>query len=220
MATLKFSGYEWEIRSWSGAPGPNQFYVGNALVDDKGALHLKAQPFGGVWKCAEVRTMQLFFGSGTLEYHVQTDLSNLDINVVLGLFAYLRDNPVSVSHIKEMDVEYARWGDPNYKPKGKYTVFPNVDGHSLTDNPFMTSPAGPTVHKIIRSSQGVIFQSFDNSGKQFAGWTFAPSNPLDLVPQDPLLAYLQLWLIKGQAPTNAKPVELIISGFKFTPQGG
>lgn len=219
MSTIIALGHEWEVRGYPGAPGPNQFNAANVSVDSAGNIHLKAQPIGGVWNCAEARTDQLYFGFGTLEFHVLTDLSKLDVNVVFAMFVHERD---STPGVEEADIEYAEWGDPNYAKQwqGKDTVFPEAAGNPLTDHQFKGSPAGPSVHRIIRSATGIQFQHLDSKGNQWAGWNFSPTNPQILIPQKPLLAFVQLWLINGKAPTDGKPVDIAISQFKFTPQGG
>jgi hypothetical protein len=216
--TVNYMGLTLDVRDYDGAPGPNKWSPGNVTVDDKGALHLNITHVGDQWPCAEART-QILYGSGTSEWHVQSDINALDPGVCFGLFIFPHDTPATKKQTEECDIEITRWRDPNCPP-GKFTVFPEMDGYNLVDHLFKGIPAGPTVHKLFRTKTKVMFAIYDSKGKQCASWTYAPKQPLIYVPQKPLLAYFQLWLVSGKPPINGKPVEIIIPWFKFTPYEG
>ena len=50
-----------------------------------------------------------------------------------------------------------------------------------------------------------------------ADWTYAPKNAARDVPQSPLVVHMNLWLTEGRAPSDGKPIEVVIRDFRFTP---
>jgi hypothetical protein len=117
--TLQFSGYTWEVRSGGGNPGPcEDWKEGNAWTDENGFLHLKISKGNGMWHCAEVSTLESF-DFGRYQFWVIGQIDTLDPNVVLGLFSY--QGPPGTN---EIDIEMARWGDPN-NPNLHYTIWPS-----------------------------------------------------------------------------------------------
>ena len=50
LSTLKFSGYEWQIRQVSSdRGGPNDYDPANAWIDGERRLHLRIAAAGGKW---------------------------------------------------------------------------------------------------------------------------------------------------------------------------
>ena len=56
---LKFSGYDWNVRTIAGDRGGlnNLYDADNAWTDDSGALHLRIKKRAGRWACAEVEAV-------------------------------------------------------------------------------------------------------------------------------------------------------------------
>ncbi len=222
-STLWFSGYEWSVRFGSGGPGPNQWSQSNVWVDENGYLHLKISKVAGVWYCAELQTLERL-GFGTYQFQVQGRIDTLDPNVVLGLFNYTVPG-VGPDGTNEIDIEFSRWGDPDYS-NGSYTVWPAQAGYQHKTYPFDFSLAGKlySTHRFQWSSKQIKFQSLygrrNDNRNQFAGWVFSPQLYLKRIPQHSLPLHLNLWLMLGRAPMNGKGVEVIINSFKFTPGGG
>ena len=67
----------------------------------------------------------------------------------------------------------------------------------------------------------VVFQSLhgwrtDDSNLIYQQ-TYAPSLYGMYIPQIPMPARINLWLFRGSAPSNGKPVEVVIRKFSFSP---
>lgn len=109
--TLKFSGYEWEVRSAGlQGPGPNRWDPENVSVDSKGQLHLKITKVADEWRCAEL-TLKKRLGFGRYQFQVIGRIDQLDRNIVLGLFNYPTPD-VGKEGTNEIDIEFARWAAP------------------------------------------------------------------------------------------------------------
>jgi hypothetical protein len=67
--SVRFSGYDWRVKSGSAEPGPNTFSDGeeNVRVDSDGRLHLRITYRDGRWYCAEV-VNQRSLGYGTYQF--------------------------------------------------------------------------------------------------------------------------------------------------------
>ncbi|HNR30783.1 MAG TPA: hypothetical protein PKI11_07820, partial [Candidatus Hydrogenedentes bacterium] len=109
---LFFSGREWRVKRAAApvGPGPNLFSDGldNVWLDRAGRLHLRIGNEGGVFRCAEVISLESF-GYGAYVFHLDSAVDALDLNAVLGLFTW--SDEAAYNH-REIDIEFARWGDP------------------------------------------------------------------------------------------------------------
>ncbi len=217
--TLWFSGYQWTVRSGWGGPGPNRWSAANVWKDTSGYLHLKLSKQNGRWYSAELNTVKRF-GFGKYQFQVIGAIDKFDPNVVLGLFNYPTAD-VGKDGTNEIDIEFARWGNPTY-PIGNYTVWPVLDGLAQKSRSFAFSLSGlNTTQRFTWRSKQVYFQSLrgfhnDNSG-QYASWLYKPNDYLNRISQQAMPVHINLWLFKGNAPTDGKQVEIIIKNFKYTP---
>jgi hypothetical protein len=108
--TLRFSGYQWEIRQDASDHGGyrNLFNPSNAWTDANGFLHLRVTKQGDDWVSAEVRLARsLGYGSYRL---VVRDSSRLEPAAVFAMFTLDESSPS-----REMDIEVSRWGEPEDK---------------------------------------------------------------------------------------------------------
>ncbi|MBD1384704.1 hypothetical protein IDJ75_05390 [Mucilaginibacter rigui] len=220
--TIKWSGYTWKVKEPAEAtgPGPNYWSGNNVWVDGSGWLHLKVSKNAttGHWECAEVASTESF-GMGTYQWQIDADVDKFDKNLVLGLFDYSGTDARD-----EIDIEFARWGNSSY-PNLNYTVYPKLGDpprHTSFSTEF-TSPNGTyTTHKFTRTADKITFKTLyghvndeprDNLfiSKEFK----SPSVSISSVSMPVLL---NLWLFKGQAPTDDKPFEVVIHSFKFSAQ--
>ncbi len=226
--TLRFAGYEWEVREGAGGPGPNAWDARNAWVDEAGQLHLKisrrasqpevGKPEAEAWSCAEV-TVKNRLGFGRYQFQVAGRLDLFDPNVVLGLFNYTTPD-VGPDGTNEIDIEFARWGEAGH-PGGNYTVWPALPGSTEPGLTFPLPQAQTSTHRFMWRSGSVRFQSLsgfrENNEGEFLRWKFEPPEPRRLVPQHPLPLHLNLWLFRGRAPQNGKEIEIVIHSFSFKP---
>lgn len=116
---LRFSGYDWQVKSSEGkvGPGPN-FFDGSpdsAFIDAKGRLHLKIRKTDKGWTCSEV-VLSKSLGYGRCSFTLETQPKLLDDRVILGAFLYADDT-------REIDFELTRWGDAK-SFNGQFVVQP------------------------------------------------------------------------------------------------
>ena len=205
--TLAFDGHQWTVKVATRkiGPGPNLFSPDLAWVDANGHLHLRIAKVGGRWNVSEVIN-QASLGYGTYSWTVRADLNGLDRQVVLGLFTW-NDDP-AFNH-REIDVEFARWGNAADPANGQLVVQPyDTPGNLLriTQAPGLAT----TTHGFTwRPDRVEFFTSASPST-----WTYAGAD----VPQaGGENARMNLWLFRGLAPSNGQPAEVVITDFTFTP---
>jgi hypothetical protein len=119
---LKFSGYDWDVRTIaSDRGGSSHPYSGdNAWTDSTGALHLRISKTSDGWSCAEV-VLNRSLGYGTYVLVVR-DISHLEPAAVLSMTTF--DEWGGEQYYREMDVEVSRWGDASDKYNAQYVVEP------------------------------------------------------------------------------------------------
>lgn len=217
---LSFSGYDWWVKSNAtpAGPGPNYWSnsTNNVWVDALGRLHLRISNRSNQWQCAEVFSARSF-GYGRYRFRVEAPVNDLDPNVVLGMFTYSDD--ATYSH-REIDLECSRWGNANDGSNAQFAVQPSSAGHKLR----ITVPAGVTdsTHLFTWETNQVRFQCQRGGYSPdplptnlLATWTYALT-----VPQaGDESARINLWLYRGNPPTDANEVEVIIRSFEFVPLG-
>ena len=221
--TIKFSGYDWEIRpsEKSGGPGPNDWEENNASVDRDGCLHLKLTQRGGRWYFAEVYTRKAL-GFGLYQFQIAGRVDRLDPNVVFGLFNYPQPE-VGPDGTDEIDIEFARWGEPS-APICNYTVWPVRAALKQTTRSFAVSLSGegPTTHSFAWSPASVLFRSVagrqEDRSQPLASWQYQPQDPTRPHSHKPMPVHINLWCFQGHPPRNGQQVELVVRSFKFTPR--
>jgi hypothetical protein len=119
--TLRFSGYDWEIRQIASDRGgsPQRYHPDNAWVDAQGLLHLRIARREGHWTCAEVKLTRSL-GYGTYALTVR-DSSRLEPAAVLSMFTW--DDVAGAESHREVDIELTRWGNPDSQ-NAQYVVQP------------------------------------------------------------------------------------------------
>jgi hypothetical protein len=216
---IRFSGYDWLVKNTEETrlgPGPN-FYsdsTRNVWVDSTGKLHLRIERRAGRWYSAEVVSVASF-GYGTYRWYVDSPVDNMDPNVVLGLFTWHDD---TAHNHRELDIEFARWGNAAYA-NAQYTVQPYaVPGNQVT----FTQPgsAPQSTHSLTWAPGSAAFTSLrghsptsPDPSLRIASKTFTQGVPVAGGEN----ARMNLWLFEGNAPTNRKDVEIVVSRFEFVP---
>ncbi|MBN1267969.1 MAG: glycoside hydrolase family 16 protein [Kiritimatiellae bacterium] len=212
-AQLDFSGYRWNIREWSGAPGPNEWSTNCVWLDGDGALHLRIKEIGSTWYCGEVSTTQSF-GYGEYRWYVMGRPQWFDSNVVAGLFTYFDDE-------HEVDIEFT-YAFTDNQTNLHYTVQPWWEaGHQYMRAMSVTSDY--TTHCFTWNPREIRWQSWYGHSP-----APSPTNPIieewtytgDGVPGDTNEhVHINQWLFEGVAPdlTATQNLELIIKEFRYTP---
>lgn len=206
-SSITWSGHDWTVKSHSRkiGPGPNFFSVESAkVVGDE--LHLSITRSGNKWYAAEVINTATL-GYGTYTWTVGP-MGPLDPNVVLGLFTW-NDDP-AYNH-REIDFEYAKWGNAADTNNAQYVVQPwDTDGndHRWQQQSFGVS----TVHSFTWTPEAVVFRSATANGQILEEWTYdGPDVP---VPGGEN-ARMNLWLYRGAAPQDGMPVTVVLESFSF-----
>jgi hypothetical protein len=213
IGDLSFSNYTWLVKKSIGkaGPGPNYFYFDNnsSYVDPEDRLHLNLLKRDGEWYSSEV-ILSKSLGYGEYSFFVDSDVSRLDKNVVLGLFIYdlsLLNQP-NYYH-REIDIEMAKWGFESEKNTQLTVQGPSPQTAMRTLSLNSTKPAififdwqpGRVDYKIIESS----------SNKTLADWSYSG----DLVPtHGEEHTRINLWA-HGGPPSDGKEQEIVISRFSF-----
>ena len=204
--TLRFSGYDWTVKSGTAGPGPNNFSdrEENVRVDSDGRLHLRITYRDGQWYSAEV-VNQKSFGFGTYRFFINSSISEMDPNAVLGMFTW-SDDP-AFAH-RELDVEISQWGKRDDKD-AQFVVQPwDRIGHLIR---FTMPPTPSSLHSFAWNSRAVVFESRAANGEMLHQHIFS-----DGIPQAGTEnARINLWLMNGGAPMDGKPIEVVLDRFQF-----
>ena len=207
--TISWSGHEWHVKSHSRkiGPGPNFFSSANVEVVGE-ELRLSITRSGNRWYAAEVINAGSF-GYGTYTWTVGP-MDPLDPQVVLGLFTW-NDDP-AYNH-REIDVEYAKWGNAAEANNAQYVVQPYDalgNEHRWRQQEFGVS----TVHAFTWSPDSVAFRSATASGVILQAWTY---EGLDVPVEGGENARMNLWLFRGAAPQVGEPVTVVLESFSYEP---
>jgi hypothetical protein len=207
--TVQFSGYTWEVKSSDEGvgPGPNYFSdsTDNVRVDSSGRLHLKLTYSNGRWYCAEVINTQSL-GLGRYSFRLGSPVSDLDSNVVLGLFTW-SDDPAYNN--REIDIEFSRWAKSDDLTNGQYVVQPYQRTRNLRR--ISQRPLASSTHSFDWRRTAVRFAS---SSAAPSTWTYRGS---DIPVPGSEHVRMNLWLFRGAFPTDGRPAEVIVKSFKFEP---
>lgn len=212
---ITWSGYDWTVRTTNQAlqgPGPNLFNdsESNVWLDENNFLHLKITNDTNNWYCAEIFS-DLSFGYGKYIFKLSPGYTDLDVNVVVGLFTYLDDQ-------HEIDIEFTRWGDAAAK-NSQYVCQPYyISGNQ---HRFTTEGSSQNAsHAFTWCEDYIKFHS--EYGNTFEGtestlieeWFYTGES----IPEPSTeRVHLNLWLFQGNVPTNEQECEVIIQEFQFLP---
>lgn len=207
---ITFAGCDWYVKSGFWGPGPNNFSDSeeSVWVDDQGRLHLKIRQIGTTWYCAEVYTTQ-FTTYGEHRFLVDGRIDQLDRNIVLGLFTYSND-------ASEIDIEFSRWGDPNFAKVGSFTVQPwettgncerficHLDSAKSTHY-FNWQPDSVT----FASMHGHFLSEPPAPNYYIYHWTYQGKD----TPRSSnnLRTHINYWLNRGDRPLDIRTLEVIIT---------
>ncbi|HXC48825.1 MAG TPA: hypothetical protein VNU20_11075 [Candidatus Sulfotelmatobacter sp.] len=158
---LRWSGYDWEVRTISADRGGlnNLYGADNAWTDASGALHMRITKKGDRWSCAELE-MTHSLGYGTYIVTVR-DTTQLEPAAVLSLNTF--DDWGGDQHYRELDIEFGRWGDAADKNNAQFGIQPfYVPGNVA---PFVV-PKGTLAHSMHWESGRASFKTVRGSSTQ------------------------------------------------------
>ena len=205
---INFSGYEWIVRTSKDkkeGPGPNVFSDSeeNVWLDEEGRLHLKIVQRNGYWYCAGV-TLKQTQGHKKYVFYLASRVDNLDENVVGGLFIYKNDD-------EEIDIEFSRWSNANNQ-NAQFATQPTVNaGNKLRYD--MALKTNRSTHFFDWKANQIEFGSYQGHTLTpemddiIQSWRYTGN---DIPPLNDERLKMNLWLFKGQSPSNGQPAEMII----------
>ncbi len=221
--TISFSGYEWSVKNsgnelWG--PGPNYFSesTSNVWVDSLDRLHLKITKRNNQWQCSEVLLNQSL-GNGKYVFHLAgTTAGLMNENAVLGLFTW--DDTAASDNYREIDIEFARWGNASEPTNAQFVVQPwNTPGNLVRWTFPLT--AETSTHWFDWQPDSISFgstkgaSSFHPYDSLITSWTYTGA---DIPSAGTERVHLNLWLMNGLAPSDSQEIEIIISKFEFNPE--
>ncbi len=236
---LRWAGLDWWVKYATGNPGPNAYShsAENVFVDAEGNLHLRITRTedpnltakGYSWACAEIVTYRTL-GYGRYTLRTATSCDALDPNAIFGFFTW-SDGTLDPRN-REMDIEWARWGDPARPTNAQFVVQPSGASGNLRRlalpsaatelEQWFTWQPDPAAAWAI-DPRRVAFGATD--GATVLEWTYPADVPAGREPAVPESrdehVDIDLWLCKGAGaefarPARDEPVEVVVRSFSFT----
>jgi hypothetical protein len=209
MPTLRFSGYEWRVRSVPSERGgwPNRYDPANAWTDAAGALHLRIARNGEGWTCAEV-ILNRSLGYGTYTFTVR-GVEHLSPWVVMGLFTW--DDVAGAERFREMAIETSRWGDPA-NANMQYVIQPYFVPANVRR---FQGPPGPLTHTLRWELGRAAFGTHRGGGQGgvVAQHVFTSGVPL---PGNETVR-MNLYVFGDPSRALPEPTEVVVESFEYAP---
>jgi len=213
IVPLRFSGYDWKVRTVSAARGGlnNLYDADNAWTDESGALHLRISNKTAGWTCAQV-VLARSLGYGTYNFFVR-DSARLDPAVVLSLHTY--DDSAGDQHFREWDIEIGRWGRTASRENAQFGIQPFYVPGNLAR---FTEPPGSLTYSMLWEPGRAVFKAFRGSSIQpsahsFYEHTFTAGIPS---PGQELLE-IMFYIVASKKSPLQKNTEVIIDKFEYLP---
>jgi hypothetical protein len=112
--TIRFSGYDWTVKSGDKKPpDSNNWDENNVSADERGDLHLRLTQRDGQWYSPQV-SLNDRLGFGRYQFRVIGRMDEFDPNVVLGLFNYPTSD-VGVDGTNELTSSSPRGAIPGHR---------------------------------------------------------------------------------------------------------
>jgi hypothetical protein len=205
---LRFSGFDWDVRSQSSDRGgaPNEYDPANVWVDDRGRLHLRITKGPKGWRCSEVR-LKDSLGYGTYSFTV-SDTGHLEPAAVLGFYTY--DQGALNQNSREMDIEVSRWGDPSNK-LAQYAVQPYYISANVVR---FEAPRGKLKHSLHWVPGRADFQTVEaGSNRAVAKYSFTSGVPS---PGEEVMFIALYAYGKARFPLKQE-TEVVVDRFEYIP---
>lgn len=206
--TIVFAGREWVVKTGEGGPGPNRWSDSEESVwVDEDGLHLKIRQIDGVWHCAEIFSVKPA-PYGMYRFFVSSPVDLLDPNVVASPFLYKSDT-------QEIDIEFSRWQNQRGNARNAQFVIQPYRNKDNMERFRCDLNGQPSTHQFEWTRGKVAFLSFLGHGeipeaesRVLRRWT---STSEDIPEEDiGMRIHINIWLVKGEAPTDGKEAELVI----------
>lgn len=219
---LDFSGYPWTVKESQSPVGPGPNLFSGSPFDiwvDKEGLHLKIVERNGVWYSTEC-VLQEALGYGTYVIHTKSRLDDIDPNMVVGLFTW--DGGAPLYNYRELDFEFARWGDPFDPTNAQFVVQPFGTLGNLTRYTIDLSPP--------RTEELTMIMKWSLGRAEF--WSYYGRHSPESAPREDLVASwfndgpdvpppgnenfrFNFWLVNGNPPQSDVDDEVLITDFYY-----
>lgn len=213
VVPLRFSGYDWKVRTVSAARGGlnNLYDSDNAWTDSKGALHLRISNKPAGWTCAQV-VLARSLGYGTYNFVVR-ETAHFDPAVVLSLHTF--DDSAGDQYFREWDIEIGRWGRPETRENAQFGLQPFYVPGNLAR---FTEPLGTLTYSMLWEPGRAVFKAFRGNSIQsgerpFYEHTFTAGVPS---PGQELLEAMFYIVASKQHPLHQN-TEVVIDRFEYLP---
>jgi Glycosyl hydrolases family 16 len=211
--TLMFNNKQWIIKTCDSPMGPGSNLFGlhkkNVYINKNGDLILSIQAIEKQWSCAEIISAEAV-KEGIYEITINSNIANLEPNIVFGFFLYNELNP---PFYDEIDIEFSTWNRAN-NFNTQYTIHQsdNTKKKAFT----ILSNVVKSNHSIALTKDSIFVKS---------NWLL-PNSKLQTIeystPRPPTMNLnaahlrLNLWINKSdQAPK--KTIKIKIANISFTP---
>ncbi len=221
--TLSFAGYNWIVKgsNFPTSPGPNYFSdrEEDVWVDSNG-IHLTISQRNGRWFSTEVILNQSL-GYGKYVFQTRGRFDIIDPNMVAALFTW--DNDYPVYNYREIDIEFARWGDPDDATNAQYVVHPGYYvKHYHRFRIDLTTQNNDMTHYMIWIPGSITFKTYRGQhlnstppeSDLIEEWAHSST---DVPPPGNENVHFNFWLYNGNAPTNNHGNEFVVTGFTWNP---
>jgi hypothetical protein len=207
--TLRFGGYQWQIRDQTYEPGGsrNDYDPANAWVDRSDYLHMRITGRPGQWKSAEVNLTRSL-GYGTYCF-VLRDVSHLEPAAV-----FTMSTADESSRWREMDIELSRWGEPDAR-SAQFVIQPyHIPANTVR---FETPPGKVTF--MMRWERGrASFRAFRGAVSRWNTSTIREHVFTSGVPASGNEStHLNLYVFDHVSNALRRPTELIVEKFEYLP---
>ena len=207
--TLRFSGYEWEIRQAASSRGGtlNLYDPANAWTDETGSLHLRIAGQPDHWTSAEIGlTRSLGYGSYRF---VVRDISQLEPAAVFSILTWDDSGPP-----REMNIEVSRWGETTSKNL-QYVIQPYYVPANVVR--FM-APPGVLTHWIRWEPGRVTFKTVHGSASSMGSSALASHAFTSGVPLPGSESIrMNLYVYDNKSNPLRRQSEVIVEKFEYLP---
>lgn len=210
---LRFSGYDWNVRTTDSARGGlnNLYDADNVWTDKSGVLHLRISNKPKGWTCAQL-ILARSLGYGTYSF-VVSDTARLDPAAVLSLHTH--DPSAGDQHFREWDIEIGRWGRATSRENAQFGIQPFYVPGNLAR---FTEPPGTLTYSMLWEPGRIAFKAFRGSSIQsgappFYEHTFTAGAPS---PGQEHLEFMFYIVVSEKGPRQ-KNTEVTIDKFEYLP---
>jgi hypothetical protein len=222
---LSWMGHVWTVTN-GGMAGVARGRPSNVYLDSSGYLHLTITKKHRTETAGELFSNDKM-GFGTYQWVVQGPVDNMDPHTVLGLFPYGPAAGVGRDGENEIDIEFSKWGNTlcGGACNADFTIYPSTGNFKTgpTEDDFNVNLNGGDVVTARMTWSSTSITETVMSGSQPLGttqdvlhtWTFAPSDYLVRIPQQPVPVGMNLWCFKKK---TASSQAVVIQSFQYLAQ--